>query len=130
MLTGGETAVEIAKSALDKKASGVVVLDMRGLLTFADYFVICSGASKTQVDTIVEHILRSLAKRKLRPSGTEGRKTGSWVLLDFGDVIAHVFEEETRGFYELEKLWLDAPKIPVPKEGDVKAKPAGKAARR
>lgn len=123
MPTGDKKAVEIATLALDKKASSVVVLDMRGLLSFADYFVICSGKSTTQVETIVDNIIAGLSKKRVKPLSVEGRKGGRWVLLDFGDVITHVFDEETREFYELEKLWLDAPRVEVQEKPEETKRP-------
>lgn len=84
---------------------------------FTDYFVICSGESTTQVKAIAEHIESEFAKQAVKPLSTEGVRYAHWILLDYGDVIVHVFEEETRAYYELEKLWLDAPKIP-PEEND------------
>ncbi len=84
---------------------------MRGLSTIADYFVICSGASTTQVKAIEEQIEETLKKEEIRPIGIEGRRNSQWILMDYGDVIVHIFEEATRAFYELEKLWIDAEKI-------------------
>jgi ribosome-associated protein len=77
----------------------------------ADYFVICSGTSTTQVKAIADNVEYKLREEGLRPIGVEGRDNAQWVLIDYGDVVVHVFEEETRAFYELEKFWLDAPKI-------------------
>lgn len=117
-LIGKEKALEIARLALGKKAADVRVLDMAGLVTYTDYFVICSGRSTQQVKAIVENIEEGLSSRKLRPSGVEGRGFAHWVLLDYGDVIVHVFEKETRDYYELDKLWLDAPKVRVNEDTD------------
>ena len=112
-MTGTKKAAEIARLALDKKASDVVILELKGLAGFTDYFVICSGDSSVHVKTIVEHLQEALLKKKIRPLGIEGEKAGRWVLMDFGDVIVHIFDDETRRYYELEKLWLDAPRLPV-----------------
>ena len=84
---------------------------MRGLSTIADYFVICSGESTTQVKAIEEQIEETLKKEEIRPIGIEGLRNSQWILMDYGDVIVHIFEEATRAFYELEKLWIDAEKI-------------------
>lgn len=111
MVNSGEKALRIARLALDKKAGGVVVLDMRGLTTFTEYFVICSGESTTQVRTIAERIDEVLSAEKIRPLGIEGLDYCRWVLLDYNDVVVHVFEAETRDYYGLEKLWLDAPRV-------------------
>lgn len=111
-------AIEIAKLALDKKGQDVVVLELRELVTFTDYFVICSAESTAQVKTIVEHIEEVLSKRDIKPLGVEGLSYSHWVLMDYGDVVVHVFEEQTRRYYELEKLWLDAPRIPLDENSD------------
>ncbi len=90
-----------------------MVLELKDLTVIADYFVICSGASTTQVRTIAEHIRENLMKAGITPSRIEGSQYARWILIDYGDMIIHVFEEETRLYYELEKLWLDAPRIPL-----------------
>ncbi|MEW6586517.1 MAG: ribosome silencing factor [Nitrospirota bacterium] len=102
-----------ARAALEKKAKDVVILDLKDLTTIADYFVICSGESTTQVKAIFENIEESFDGLRLKPLSVEGAKNSRWVLMDYGDVIIHVFEEETREFYELEKLWIDAERIPL-----------------
>ena len=84
---------------------------MRSLSTIADYFVICSGESTTQVKAIEEQIEETFKKDEIRPIGIEGLRNSQWILMDYGDVIVHIFEEATRAFYELEKLWIDAEKI-------------------
>lgn len=84
---------------------------MKNLTIVADYFVVCSGESRTQVGAIAEHVEEVLRKSGARPQTVEGASFNTWVLLDYGDVIVHVFERETRDYYELEKLWLDAPQI-------------------
>ena len=89
---------------------------MNNLSTFADYFVICSGESTTQVKAIVEQIEEKFDTAKIRPLGVEGVPYNHWVLMDYGDVIVHVFEEKTRMYYELEKLWIDAERIQLPEE--------------
>jgi ribosome-associated protein len=81
------------------------------LTQIADYFLICSGESTTQVRAIAEKIEEELQQSGLKPSGIEGKKNNLWVLMDYGDVIIHIFEEQTRAYYELEKLWIDARKI-------------------
>ena len=85
-----------------------MVLELTGLTVIADYFVICSGESTTQVRAIAEFVEQELSKKGLKPIGREGLDYSHWVLLDFGDVIVHVFEKETRAYYNLEKLWMDA----------------------
>jgi len=86
---------------------------LQGLTTITDYFVICSGESTTQVKAIGEQIEGKLKEVRIKPLGIEGLTNTHWVLMDYGDVIIHIFEEETRAFYELEKLWIDAKRIPV-----------------
>lgn len=107
-------ALQAAQSALAKKAKNVLVLELKGLAIFTDYFVICSGESTTQVRAIAEHIESEFAKHALKPLSVEGLRYAHWVLMDYGDAIIHIFEEETRAYYELEKLWLDAPRIDIP----------------
>lgn len=90
-----------------------MIFDLQGLTTITDYFVICSGESTTQVKAIEEQIEEKFKESRVKPLGIEGRTYNHWVLMDYGDVIIHIFEEETRAFYELEKLWIDAKRIPV-----------------
>ncbi len=99
------------QAALGKKAEGLVVLDVRGLTSIADAFVICSGRSNRQVSAIAEHIERFLKKQGIRPLGVEGKGDGHWVLMDYGSVVIHVFYSETRAFYDLEGLWVDAKSV-------------------
>jgi ribosome-associated protein len=82
----------------------------------ADFFVICSGQNINQVKTIAEYVQERLREKGARPLRTEGLGFAHWVLMDYGDVIVHIFEAETRAYYELEKLWLDAPRIPLSDE--------------
>lgn len=99
------------KAALEKKALGLVVLDVRELSSIADVFIICSGRSNRQVTAIAEFIQVDLKKHGIRPLSVEGKKEGHWVLLDYGHVIIHVFYESMRNFYDLEGLWIDAKRI-------------------
>ncbi|MEW5745099.1 MAG: ribosome silencing factor [Nitrospirota bacterium] len=108
-----EKAELAARAALDKKAKDPVILELKGLTVIADYFIICSGESTTQVKAIADHVQEVLRKEGEKPLGVEGTDYAHWVLLDYGDVIVHVFEAETRAYYELEKFWLDAPRITV-----------------
>ena len=104
-------ALAIAGAASDKKALDIVTIDMRKVSGVCDYFVIASGASTTQVRAIADHISRKLKERGERLWHIEGEREALWVLLDYGDVVAHVFLEETRRFYDLERLWGDAPQV-------------------
>jgi len=110
-------ALAAVKMAVAKKALDILILELKTLTIIADYFVICAGESTTQVRAIVEAIREGFAKRGIHPIGIEGLNNSRWVLIDYGDVIIHVFEEETREYYQLEKLWLDAPRIPVEEKG-------------
>jgi ribosome-associated protein len=97
-----------------KKAMHAVALDVRELTSFADAFIICSGRSNRQVSAIAEHIERQLRGHKIKPLSVEGTGEGHWVLMDYGSVIIHVFLESVREFYDLEGLWSDARRIPIP----------------
>jgi ribosome-associated protein len=99
------------QAVLGKKAEAVVALDVRGLTSIADTFIICSGRSNRQVTSIANHVERTLKDCGIRPLSVEGRKEGHWVLMDYADIIIHVFYEETRSFYDLEGLWVDAKRI-------------------
>jgi ribosome-associated protein len=99
------------QAALGRKAEGIVVLDVHELTSIADTFIICSGRSNRQVSAIAEHIERFLKEHKIRALSVDGKKEGHWVLMDYGDIIIHVFYEETRSFYDLEGLWVDAARI-------------------
>ena len=95
-----------------------MVLDLRGLSDFTDYFVICHGSSDRQVLAIAEAIEERLSgDLRLKPGHVEGRRGGDWVLLDYIEFVVHVFVEEKRSFYALERLWGDAPRVELPAEG-------------
>jgi ribosome-associated protein len=104
-------AVAAARAAAEKKASDVRILEVRELLVITDYFVICSGATDRQVRTIVAEVAKVLGDLGLKPVRREGERDLRWVLLDFGDVVIHVFTQAERDFYELERLWADAPVV-------------------
>ena len=106
-------AQRAARIALDRKALDLVVLDVQALPSFTDFFLVCSGRSTTHVATIADAIRDELKAEGMRPLHVEGVAESGWVLLDFGDVLMHVFLEETRVYYALERLWGDAPTIPV-----------------
>jgi len=108
-----ELALRAAETALNKKASDVTILDLSGLTVIADYFVICSGESTTQVKAVASAIEEELAKEGVKPRGVEGVAHSHWILLDYGDVIIHIFEKETRAYYNLEKLWMDAKTVEI-----------------
>ena len=98
----------VAEAADEQKAFDIVTLDLQGVSLIADYFVICSGRSTVQVKAIAEHIEEFLEKKGQRVLHREGKRDGQWVLLDYGSVVVHVFKEEERRFYALERLWGDA----------------------
>ncbi|MDY7226697.1 ribosome silencing factor [Hyalangium rubrum] len=104
-------AHKVARLLLDKKATEVLVLDVRGMASYADYIVLASGESDRQVSAMAESVRTKVKEEDaLHPTGTEGWETGQWVLLDYGEVVAHLFLAETRAFYDLEGLWADAPR--------------------
>ncbi len=111
--SGQELAQIVARAALDKKAEDLVILDVRGLSSFADFFVIMSGRSTRHVQGLAQAVDEALRHKKVGSESTEGLSEGHWVLLDYNDVVVHVFYSETRGFYDLEGLWHDAPRIEV-----------------
>ena len=98
-------------AALDKKASDVVVLDLRKTPAFTDFFVLCSGQSQRQVKAIADAVEEALRAAKIRPAHIEGYDRADWVLMDFFTFIVHVFTPQTRAFYALERLWGDAERI-------------------
>ena len=109
-----EAGVRLAASAaLDKKALDVAVLDLQGLSGIADFFLICSARSAPQADAIGDAVRAALRSHGVRPRHSEGSAESGWLLLDYGDVVVHVFLEETRGYYSLERLWGDAPLLSV-----------------
>jgi ribosome-associated protein len=107
-LTAEDLAREGVAAALDKKASDLLVLNLAEISSFADYFVICSAASERQAQAISDAIEEKLRARGRRPISIEGYAAARWILLDYGDVLFHVFLEEARRFYALERLWGDA----------------------
>jgi len=110
-----EFAQALAASALGKKGVDLVILDMRGLIDFSDYFVLCTAQNTRQVRAIAEEV-KMVAKKEHQtpPVGVEGLDACRWVLVDFSDVVVHVFDGPMRGFYDLDGLWRDAPRIDVP----------------
>lgn len=102
------------RAAADKKARELVVLDVGPLLAITDYFLICSGNTDRQVRTIADEIEARLRQDGLKPLRTEGSPEGGWILLDYGDFIAHVFTEQMRSYYDLERLWKDAERPALP----------------
>lgn len=104
-----EIARAIAAAADDKKAQDILLLNMEGLSPVTDYYVICSAGNSNLVKTIADNIEDKLGEQGVFPLHKEGYADGRWVLLDYGDIVAHIFLEEERDFYNLEQLWADAP---------------------
>jgi ribosome-associated protein len=112
-VTAQRKAQRAARAALDRKAVDLVVLDVQGLSGVTDYFLVCSGRSTTHLKSITDAIREDLREEGVRPLHIEGATESGWVLLDYGDVLMHVFLEDTRAYYALERLWGDAPSISV-----------------
>ena len=103
-----ELVQKICKAASNTKANNIIIMDMRGIMFSTDYFVICHAATSTQVRAIADNIEEELEKDNRRFNHREGYHEGEWILLDYGDVVAHIFRTESREYYALEKLWGDA----------------------
>jgi ribosome-associated protein len=104
-----DVVVQAAESALDRKAEGVLALDLRGISSATDFFVMATGNSDVQVKAIAQHVMECLAKEGVRPLHVEGMDRARWILLDFVDFVVHVLHPSAREFYQLELLWGDAP---------------------
>ena len=113
-LTGD--VAKAVKAALDKKASDVVVLDLRNTPAFTDFFILCSGQSQRQVKAIADAVEEALRAAKVRPAHVEGYERAEWILMDYFTFIVHVFTPQTRLFYSLERLWGDAERTDVSDE--------------
>jgi ribosome-associated protein len=104
-------ALRIADILAETPASDTVVLDIRGLSTFADFFVICSGENERQLRAISEKLQEELREDGVRPQRSEGTPRSGWIVLDYNDAIVHVFDQELRDFYKMERLWAEAPRL-------------------
>jgi len=102
------------KAGQAKKGEDILVLDLRELTSFTDFFVIVTGNSSRQNAAIVESIEQDLKKKKTRPLGIEGKEVAEWILMDYGDFVVHVLSKRAREYYSLEKLWGDAPRVAYP----------------
>jgi ribosome-associated protein len=116
-LGGALRALELA---LDKKALEPILLDVRGLCSYCNYQLVVSGRSDRQVDAISEAIIVGLTKDNVRAIGTEGKRSGQWALLDFGDFLVHVFLHSSREHFDLEGLWVDAPRVEIEVPADAR----------
>ena len=117
------TSLELARVAAiaadSKKATDIVLLDLTGLTDVCDYFLICTGANARLLDSVVDEIrVKVGANLGVKPISTEGRVGLTWVLMDYGSVVIHIFQPETREFYRLERLWADAPRVELGLEGE------------
>jgi ribosome-associated protein len=115
---GRHIALLAATAGLDKKAEDIQIIDVVGKVDYADYLVLMTGASDRNVAAIARGVEADLAKHDVRALALEGLPLARWVLIDFVDVIVHVFQAEWRGIYDLDGLWMDAPRIPPPPPSD------------
>jgi len=111
----------VVRAALDKKATDVVVLDLRKTPAFTDFFVLCSGQNPRQVKAIADAVEETMKASKVRPAHVEGYDRAEWVLMDYFTFIVHVFSPQTREFYSLERLWGDAERVDVANESGVRS---------
>ena len=116
--TSRELALAAARAASEKQAERIVILDVRDLIVITDYFVIASGSSDRQVKTVSQEVEEALRVLGTKPVRREGEVEARWLLLDFIDVVIHVFASEERDFYDLERLWMDAPRVDCESEDE------------
>jgi len=116
-------------ACLTKKALDLTILDVRNLSSFTDYFILCTGTSDRQVQAVCAAVQAYLKEKGFRPLGIEGERYGRWILMDYGDVVIHIFYEAVRELYDLERLWSEAPIRKVPEQithiGSLKEVPEG-----
>ena len=108
-----EQVMIAARAADEKKAQGIIVLRLSAITEFTDYFIICAGNSTRQTQAIADAVIEELKRIKTRPLHTEGYNNAEWILIDYGAFVVHIFTEESRNFYDLERLWRDAEKVEV-----------------
>ena len=111
-----EKSIFCAQAALEKKAFDVTILELKKASSLTDYFLICSGRSDRQVQAIAQSIEEKMGEQGIRPLGEEGMREGRWVLMDYDDVVIHIFYDQLRRYYDLEGLWIEAPRINSPEE--------------
>jgi len=117
--------LRIALRAIDdKQAQDVVVLDISGIAAFASYFLLCSGDSSRQIQAIVDEVELKLREEKIRPTHIEGYRNAEWVLMDYLDLVVHVFSKKARAYYDLERLWRDGKRLEVKKLLQARKAPA------
>jgi ribosome-associated protein len=112
-----EKSLFCAQAALEKKAFNINILELKEVSTVADYFLICSGRSDRQVQAIAQSIDERMREKGVRPLGEEGMQQGRWILIDYADVVIHIFYDQVRLYYDLEGLWREAPRIDAPRSG-------------
>lgn len=106
----------VVRALASKKAQDIIILDLQGLTVIADYFVIATGSSSPNIKALIDAVLDAARKEGIKSVRPEGMDDPIWVLLDLGDVVVHVFDAEHRDFYQLERLWIDARRIPLPED--------------
>ncbi len=119
-MTSKELATKIAQLLDDKKAGDVKVMHIENLTVLADYFVVCTGNATTHVKALSDEVEFKLKEEGIYPLNIEGYNAANWILMDYGSVIVHIFLEETRGFYSIERLWADASLLEIPGIGEEK----------
>lgn len=113
MNTGLEMARLACKALDDKKGFDIKVIDIHGVSVIADYFIIASAANQNQVQAMVDNVQETLGRAGFEPKQVEGNRSSTWILMDYGDLIVHVFDEENRLFYDLERIWRDGKSVDV-----------------
>ncbi len=113
-ISSDEKARRAQSALIDGRAADPVLLDMRAVTLITDYFLICHGTSNVHIRGLADAVLEALKGEKLRHYGTEGHREARWILIDYGDLIVHIFAEDQREFYDLERLWSDAPRVAPP----------------
>ena len=115
-------ALMAARVAAETRGTDITVLDLRGLTDVVDYFVVATGSSRRQMHAMADEI-EKVVKEELRDRklGGEGYTEGRWIVLDYGDVMVHLFDAEARGYWDIEQLWSDAPRVPIPAEAEAAA---------
>lgn len=119
---GRDKALLCVRYALEKKAYDLVLIEVGEFTSLADYFLICTGRSDTQVQAITQSIQENLMRAGIRPASIEGYQHAQWVVMDYGDVLVHIFYEPVREFYDLERLWVRAPRVRLPEPYDSQAR--------
>ncbi|HYG75020.1 MAG TPA: ribosome silencing factor [Planctomycetota bacterium] len=119
LMNGRDIAVFAARTADDKKATDIVIYDLRGLSDISDYFVLVTAHSRAQTRAILESVARELKRAGIHRIGQEGNDAGRWVLLDYGDCVVHIFSPDLREYYALESMWGDAPRLDWNQEPEV-----------